>query len=75
MSEPFQVRDNSILAINDALRQIRDAMDRFPPIDGLVLFPDGQTPPRGWGVADGANGRPDLRAHGVAGYIYIVRLG
>jgi hypothetical protein len=71
----FQVRDNSVLAINDALRQIADALTTAVPAGALVLFPDGQEPPRGWAVADDTKNRPDLRAHGIADYVFIVRLG
>lgn len=71
----FQIRDNSVLAINDALRQIRDELAATMPTDALILWPDGQALPQGWGVADGTKGRPDLRAHGVGGFVYIVRLG
>jgi len=75
MSVPFQVRDNSVLGINDALRQIADALAAAVPRDCLVLYPEGQTPPTGWGVADATKDRPDLRAHAVSGYVYIERLG
>jgi hypothetical protein len=72
---PFQVRENSVLGINDALRQIHDALMAAMPPHAVVLYPDGRDLPLGWGAADVTNDKPDLRAHGVSGHVYIVRLG
>lgn len=74
MADLFLVRELTLLQVNDALRQILDVMNRMPPLGSLVLFPDGQTPPIGWRVADGTAGQPDLRAFAVGGYVYITRL-
>lgn len=74
MADLFLVRDVNLLQINDAFRQVLEVMNRMPPVGSLVLFPDGQTPPTGWRIADGSAGQPDLRAHAVSGYVYITRL-
>ena len=75
MPGPFQVRDLTLLAINDVLRQIREELDAAMPAPAVMLYPEDRALPTGWAVADGTNDRPDFRAHGVSGYVYIVRLG
>ncbi|HYE89537.1 MAG TPA: hypothetical protein VEA38_00900 [Terriglobales bacterium] len=74
MNRVFQVSDASVPAINNMGREIRDAMDEVLPIQSAVLYPSGRALPTGWVVADGTGGRPDLRAFGIANYVYIVRL-